>query len=178
MTIKVAALLTVHDRKEKTLSSLKRFYEQEDLPKNFETCVVVVDDHSTDGTSEAIRNTFPQVRIIQGSGSLYWNGGMHLAFCEAYKEDFDFYLWLNDDTELFSHALSQLLKTYNNLGEMAIVVGSTQDPNSKKLTYGGIRRLSRRKPLKFSLVEPDKFAFHVKKHRKINPINLSLIQFQ
>lgn len=43
--------------------------------------VFLVDDESTDGTSEAIKSEFPEVSIIKGDGSLFWNRGMYTASC-------------------------------------------------------------------------------------------------
>lgn len=84
---------------------------------------------------------------------------MRMAFGEALKEGFDFYLWLNDDTLLDAGAIANLLATHRALsaqGESrAIVVGSTRDPETGALTYGGVVRASRVHPFKFRLVEPN-----------------------
>ena len=40
----------------------------------------------------------PDVRLLRGNGQLYWNGGMRRAFGEAMAADYDYYLWMNDDT--------------------------------------------------------------------------------
>ena len=54
--------------------------------------VFLVDDGSTDGTSQAIKEKFPQVNII--NGNLYWSRGMHIAWEKAIIDDlnYDFYL--------------------------------------------------------------------------------------
>jgi GT2 family glycosyltransferase len=144
---RLAALLTCHNRKLMTLACLKALFNQE-LPNEVAIDAYLVDDSSTDGTAEAVAQSYPQVKIIQGDGSLFWNGGTHLAFAEAIKYDYDFYLWLNNDTFLNPNALSKLLETWHNLrdrGERrAIVTGSTCDANTKTLTYGGVVRRSRR----------------------------------
>jgi hypothetical protein len=36
--------------------------------------------------------------VLGGDGSLFWNGGMRLAYADAMRSDFDYYLWLNGDT--------------------------------------------------------------------------------
>jgi GT2 family glycosyltransferase len=158
---RLAALLTCHNRKLMTLACLKALFNQE-LPNEVAIDAYLVDDSSTDGTAEAVAQSYPQVKIIQGDGSLFWNGGTHLAFAEAIKYDYDFYLWLNNDTFLNPNALSKLLETWHNLrdrGERrAIVTGSTCDANTKTLTYGGVVRRSRWRPLKFDLVEPGEEA--------------------
>ena len=110
------------------------------LPNNAELTVYVVDDGSTDGTAAAVTHRFPRVRIIAGDGGLYWGGGMRLAWSVAAAADYDAYLWLNDDTKLVSTAISTLLaslRTAASIGRPGIIVGSTCDPDSGRLTYGG-----------------------------------------
>lgn len=158
---RIAALLTCYNRKLLTLACLKALFNQK-LKSEVTIDVYLVDDGSTDGTAEAVTQSYPQVKILQGDGSLFWNGGTRLAFAEAIKHDYDYYLWLNNDTLLNPNALSNLLETFQHLraqGEhRAIVAGSTCDPNTKALTYGGVIRRSRWRPLKFDLLEPGEVA--------------------
>jgi GT2 family glycosyltransferase len=135
--LKIAVLLTCFNRKEKTKKCLQVLFDQE-LPENCLLEVFLCDDGSSDNTSVMIGEIFPQVRIVQGNGSLYWNGGMNLAWAEARKTDqFDFFLWLNDDTYLYPQALVKLLTQYQRLSKPGILVGACQDPNSGRFSFGG-----------------------------------------
>jgi GT2 family glycosyltransferase len=116
--------------------------------------VYVVDDGSTDGTAEAISEHFPSVRLLQGDGNLYWNGAMRLAFAEALRQDFDYYLWLNDDTTLFPDSLPRMLRAAAKYGDRAIIVGSARDPDTGGLSYGGVRRMHRWRPFEFTWIAP------------------------
>ena len=119
--------------------------------------VFLVDDASTDGTYGAIQEAFPKVRLIRGTGTLFWNRSMHLAFGLALKEDFDYFLWLNDDTLLEDAALSCLLDSVSKLkqdGITAIVAGNTKDPLTQRHTYGGIVKGFRLRPAAFQLAAP------------------------
>jgi GT2 family glycosyltransferase len=153
--IKIAALLTVYNRKTKTLSCLKALFGQINLPDKAQIFIYLVDDGSTDGTSVALAKHFPEVKVLHGTGDLYWNGGMRLAFGEAIKKNYDYYLWLNNDTLLFPQTLAKLLDTSAHLGDQAIVAAAIQDPETFKLTYGGVKRLHHWRPLKFTLIEPE-----------------------
>jgi glycosyltransferase involved in cell wall biosynthesis len=98
--------------------------------------VFLVDDGGIDGTALAVLDEFPSVNILFGDGKLYWNGGMRYAFKTAMCHDFDYYLWINDDTILFPEAISDLLDLFCHFN-CGIAVGSCKDPSSGKWTYGG-----------------------------------------
>ena len=86
---KIAVLMTVHNRKEKTLRCLSSLEETlASWRERFELKVFLTDDGCTDGTAEAVRRkewSFP-VEILQGDGTLFWNGGMILAWKAAISE--------------------------------------------------------------------------------------------
>lgn len=154
----IAVMLACYNRREKTLACLKRLKQQK-LPEGYRYEIILVDDGSTDGTSDAVISQYPNVLVIRGTGGLYWNQGMRLAWKTASaKRDYDFYLLLNDDTELYDDAISRLLETESNLranhGKAAIVVGSTIDPADGHHTYGGVTRIKNYIGIRFSLVEP------------------------
>jgi GT2 family glycosyltransferase len=138
LAINIAILLTCHNRKEKTICCLRSLFACT-VPENCDFSVYLVDDGSTDGTSESIRNNFPKVKIIQGNGNLFWNRGMNLAWNTAAKErNYDFYLWLNDDTNLYSNALMELIQVAQTKSNESIVCGSTCAINNKEhITYSG-----------------------------------------
>lgn len=132
----LAVLLTVHNRRDKTLECLQLLYIQ--LPmESYQVDVYLTDDGSTDGTPEAVKEQFPDVHIINGNGNLFWNRGMYTAWQEAAKKDYDFYLWLNDDTYVYSNMLCALLKASSVKNDKAIIVGATQSLDGKNITYGG-----------------------------------------
>lgn len=139
---RVAALLTVHNRRTTTMQCLRSLYRAA-RPDFAQLQVYLVDDGSTDGTTEAIRAEFPGVIILPGDGSLYWNGGMRLAFETAIRTDYDHYLWLNDDVSLFDGGLELLLETFTTVrlktGSDPVIVGSTRDPVTGECSYGGWR---------------------------------------
>ena len=81
----IAILLTVHNRRDKTLKCLECLYRQLPL-EEFTADIYLTDDGCTDGTSEAVQEAFPNVHILSGDGNLYWNQGMRLAWDAAAKE--------------------------------------------------------------------------------------------
>lgn len=138
----IAVLLTCHNRKEKTLTCLSALFEAE-IPKSFDLEVFLVDDGSTDGTGEEVKLKFPLVRVIQGNGNLFWNQGMRLAWKSATEAgDYDFYLWLNDDTVLDNSAILDLIscsrEATRKTGQAAIIAAACRSKeNTNDFSYGG-----------------------------------------
>lgn len=132
----IAVIMTCHNRHDITISCLQLLKQQQ---VNY--TVYLVDDGSTDGTSEAVKQDYPEVKLFLGDGNLFWAGGMRLAFGKAIQDDYDYYIWLNDDTLLDPEAFRTLLNIHRDLVQQgngsAIVVGSTQDPITGNPTYGG-----------------------------------------
>lgn len=154
---RLAVLLTCFNRRETTLACLDALASQRSI-EDIDVRVYLTDDGSTDGTGEAVRAARPDAVILEGDGSLYWAGGMHLAFGRAMRDGHDFYLWLNDDTSLDADALRRLVDTSDALvrsgaGE-SIVAGATRDPASGRTSYGGVRRGSGTSAVAFTGVRP------------------------
>lgn len=153
----IVVLMTCHNRREKTLASLAALYRNS-LPAGTDLAVVLVDDGSTDGTGDAVAAGYPDVQVVHGHGSLFWNGGMRLAWDTAQASFHDYVLWLNDDTLLDDDAIGRLLaaesRLRRRLGRPAIVVGSTRAPGSAILSYGGRVRRNWLRPLHFDHIQP------------------------
>jgi len=139
----MAVLMTCHNRKEETVRCLDRLFDQTGT-KGILVEVFLVDAGSTDGTVDVVYNKYPGVRVFRKFNSLYWNAGMRLAWGESAKDDFDYYLWLNDDVALERDALQRLLTSYDETVSRkkipAIIVGSFSDPTTGQITYGGWKR--------------------------------------
>lgn len=133
---RIAVLMTVHNRKQVTLSCLEALYKSHLNGCRFD--VYMTDDGCTDGTPEAVMSYFPDVRILPGDGSLFWNRGMHKAWTAAAGVGYDYYLWLNDDTVLFVDSIQRLLDCSSRYEDKALIVGATcSSDDSEEVTYGG-----------------------------------------
>lgn len=146
--LRLAVLMTCYNRVESTIQCIKTINAQAELDVNLD--LFLVDDGSTDGTTQAVLDVRPNTTVLDGDGNLFWCGGMHWAFSEAIQGDYDFYLWLNDDTNLEFDALARLIQTFQEASKQhaaVIVVGSVYDPETGQFSYGGWRR----KPGKFGL---------------------------
>ena len=139
---KIAILITSHNRKDTTLNCLNSLYAAQ-VPVGYLFEVFLVDDGSTDGTGEAVKKNFPQVFLIKGNGELFWNQGMRLAWQTACSQtDYEYYLWLNDDTLIEDNALVQLFEVAFEAAKAenkpVLVTGACRDRASGAgFTYGG-----------------------------------------
>lgn len=140
--VRIAALMACHNRVASTTESV-RFLKSQAIP-DASVDLFLVDDGSSDGTAQAVCDLVPHATILTGDGNLFWCGGVRWAFEEAINRNYDFYLWLNDDTLLDQGALVRMFDTYREVArdacEATIVVGSTRDPKTGQFTYGGWRR--------------------------------------
>jgi len=150
----IAAVLTCHDRRSQTLASLHALSVAA-TRAGARLLMVVVDDGSRDGTAAAVRARWAEAVVIEASGDLFWNRGMHRGLDAAMACDVDYLLWLNDDTLLFEDAIERLLREGRRLhdltGGAVLLAGSTQDDRGQ-WSYGGSARDSRWRRLHFSPV--------------------------
>ncbi len=152
---RIAVLMTCHNRRDLTLACL-RLLQRQDLFQGED--LFLVDDGSSDGTGAAVRALIPAANVIAGDGSLFWNGGMRLAWQEAKaRGGHDFYLWLNDDVALGDDCLAMLVADADASaprGEPVIVAAATIEPGGSRITYSGQRRTRADRPLRLSLLAP------------------------
>ena len=157
----IAAILTVFNRRQKTLSCLTYLfqavsaYNEQEMPNdNIDIAVYLTDDGCTDGTAQAIRESFPMenIRILQGDGNLFWAGGMRKSWQAAIddKTAYDYYLLLNDDTTVNDNVFTELFEAdsygVKTAGVHGLSSGITCAPgDSATITYGGLNFVSKAK---------------------------------
>lgn len=142
--MRVAVLITCFNRKATTLRGLSALRASLDNVPGVTYSIFLVDDASTDGTGQAVSSEHPDVNVIQGTGSLFWNGGM----CHAYEAarasgPFDAYLLFNDDVATEAEGVKAFFADYLSANSKApsILVGSTTSSEGSKITYSGFRRI-------------------------------------
>lgn len=129
-------LITCFNRVQTTLQCLEHLYSCSSSAR-FLFDIYLVDDRSPDRTGELVKEKYPQVRVLLGTGKLFWCGGMRLAWESAEKENkYDAFLWLNDDTFLYSDWAQNLIKAVDATDGCSLIVGAVCDPVTKCATYG------------------------------------------
>jgi len=156
--MRIAALVTCYNRVAQTIQCLTGLFEaiaNQNLA-SFE--VFLVDDASPDRTGEIVKQRFPQVHVLTGTGSLFWNRGMCYAYAGARASGaFDAYMLFNDDVAFKPDALREMLPTYLQLNRTApsVLSGPVCERATGQTTYGGMRSFGRYRPLAFELVPAD-----------------------
>jgi GT2 family glycosyltransferase len=138
----IAVLMTCHNRVQTTLACLEALFDAI-LPSEFVLEVFLVDDLSPDETGKIVKDKYPQINVIQGTGNLFWAKGMRLAWKEAtLHKEFDYYMWLNDDTILYKNAIQELIDVnhkYKFINKVNITFGFCCSPkNPEVTTYGAL----------------------------------------
>jgi GT2 family glycosyltransferase len=160
--MRITAVLTCFNRRDSTvvcLGALKLAAERAEVDID----AVLVDDGSTDGTAAEVRARFSWVTVVQGTGALFWNRGMHLAMRQAMdRGQADALLWLNDDTHLLPEALVRLIEVGEEInrihGRAGIVVGATFEHGTQELSYGGMNAAGRLRRFTYRKVHSDSNA--------------------
>lgn len=90
--------------------------------------IVVIDNASTDGSAEYIRQNFPDLKLIRNTSNLGFTGGHNQAIASS---DGQYYLALNQDTVLETDSLAFLVDFMSQNPKTASVQGKL-----KRLTNG------------------------------------------
>lgn len=104
----ILAIVPVHNRREITLKCLEQLQTQrlDDVSLD----IVVIDDGSSDGTSEEILKQYPSVKLEKGDGNLWWAGGVNRGLQHAVDGEYKFAYLVNDDNVLEPDTLNTLYK--------------------------------------------------------------------
>ena len=100
--------------------------------------VFVVDDGSTDDTRMMLSAEYPQVKVIEGDGNLWWTGAVAKALKEirgSFEQD-DCFLLINNDTLLSAETIEVLVRDCERLGRPAISPSAICESESVSTGWG------------------------------------------
>ncbi|MGN8132653.1 glycosyltransferase family 2 protein [Paenarthrobacter sp. 22069] len=157
--MKIFVITACHNRRDTTLKSLSALTMAARFA-DVDLRITLYDDASSDGTSTSVKEEFPSVDIIAGTGTAFWAKSMqeaerHVLFDRsghATAEDREYILWLNDDVVLDRDAFCRLT-SFSDARPDSIIIGAVRDPSSHEVTYSGFRRIGRH-PLRLKLIKP------------------------
>ena len=131
----VYIIIPVYNRKSTTLKCLNHLKKCGNLQQYH---VVVVDDGSTDGTKEAIATLYPEVKVLEGNGDLWWTGAMAKGMEYAYQQGAEYFIWLNDDCLPAANTLKEMVK-FMRLNPNTLVAPScySEESNLRQIQHNG-----------------------------------------
>ena len=130
--LKTDIVIPVHNRRRVTLSCLAALHK---LRVPSWAGIIVVDDGSTDGTGESIREQYPEVILLKGDGHLWWTGAIVLGMKQALARGAELIFWLNDDC---TPAISTLERLGSHAAQrQGVAVGQAFTPSGFR--YGAYR---------------------------------------
>lgn len=104
---------------------------------------IVIDNKSTDGTAEVIREKFPEVKLIVSEKNLGFGLGNNIGLQYAIDNDYDYVYLLNQDAWIHHDTISKLIEVQNSYTEYGILSpiqlqanGEMLDSNFGKVTCG------------------------------------------
>ncbi len=119
MSCDVSILVVSYNTKEETLACLASVYDQTN-EVSFE--LIVIDNASTDGSAEAIEQSFPNLTLIKSSENLGFAGANNLAAKRATGE---YILLLNPDTLILDHAIDRIVAFARSQDGLGVYGGRT-----------------------------------------------------
>jgi GT2 family glycosyltransferase len=134
MDRRVHVLLPVHNRRQIT-ERVIACLEQQTWPNIH---VLLIDDGSTDGTSQMVLEHIPDATVIRGSGKWWWAGSLDRGYSWLERSGVDpddVVLILNDDTifgpEFITNAVEELESANRTL-----LLAQARDPDSGEIDAG------------------------------------------
>lgn len=118
--VRLAIVSPVHNRRELTLQCLRSLAQIDQT--GLDVSIFIVDDGCTDGTAEAIRESFPDVNLVAGTGELWYTAGTNLGVVAALKHKPDYVLCINDDSIFDEKCIQRLIECARH-NERSVVGG-------------------------------------------------------
>ena len=134
---RVLVIVLNYNKKDMLLECLDSLHKQA-----YQACdVVVVDNASSDGSQDAVREQHPHIDLLCNDTNLGAIGGRNAGFEYARKKyDFDYLLFLDDDAEVAVNSIEGLVNALNVDPDAGIACGKTYvNFDSGILMSAGIR---------------------------------------
>jgi GT2 family glycosyltransferase len=132
----VHTLIPAHNNKSEVLEVLRCLQQQ----RYGDLAVLLVDDGSTDGTGDEVRQRYPRVRVLEGDGHLWWTGANVVGVADVLEraQEGDYILLLNNDVSMDDGYVEELVRCSERLGR-AIIGSTIVDDERRERMVAGLR---------------------------------------
>ena len=133
---KVYILIPIHNNIAETRKCLSCIHTQ--TYTNYE--VIVIDDGSTDNSSEIIKNEYPDTTILQGDGNLWWAGALYegIEYVLKKAQQNDYVLILNNDLIFDNNYIINLVESSED-NQGAVVGSLCKDQKTGAIIDSGVK---------------------------------------
>jgi len=127
----IYVIIPVHNRVKYTVECINSLKKQDCVSK---LKIFLIDDGSTDNTKNIINIKFPEVKIFEGNGNMFWGGAVNYGIKQVLKlsKKNDWILLVNNDVELETNTISNLIKSSLNYNRKVIAGALTVSFKNKK----------------------------------------------
>lgn len=136
MTKKIYILLPVHNRKAVTAGFVESLNKQTFRDYH----LVLIDDGSTDGTAEMVKEAIPSVTVLRGNGGWWWAGSLQRGLDWLKEEkvaDDAIILFINDDVQFDADYLERAARLMSKK-KGSLVLSKARDPKTGAITETGV----------------------------------------
>jgi GT2 family glycosyltransferase len=135
--MKIAILLPVFNKLSYTRTCLDAMYTELSKGNLMDSySCILVDDGSTDGTEEFIRQHFPFVHILRGDGNLWWSGGINKGATYAISAlKADYVLLWNNDITTHGNYFGNILKILETTDRNTIIGSKIYADYNKRIVW-------------------------------------------
>ena len=133
---RIFIISAVHNSLEHTKELLEALSKQ--TYSNYQT--IIIDDGSTDGTKEYVKKNYPKIKVLQGSGQLWWTGALYKGVEYVLKKvsKKDFILTINNDCVVKKDYLSTILSIAQQNKDSIIGSLVVEKDNPKEILDAGV----------------------------------------
>jgi hypothetical protein len=122
MNKKIAILIPVFNGLVYLQKYLPSVLSQINKINTWEFKVIIIDDHSTDGTSSWLEANHPGIIVLNGSGSLWWSGCLNMGIRYVLnQQDFKYVLLWNHDTLCENNYFDKLTECLHKYDSTTII---------------------------------------------------------
>jgi len=132
---RIYILLPVHNRREVTELFIQSLLNQSHKCYH----LILIDDGSTDGTSEVVKKQVRNLTVLNGTGESWWAGSLQIGinWLKKYANPHDVILFINDDVTFSYDFLERGIELLDN--KEIMLLAQIYDSNTQQLVESGVQ---------------------------------------